>query len=143
MRITDWPQHLPLRPEWRRWAKDNGGQLPPSAERWYEENEPLLLRSLENYRNTSFANLITVIISIACSTHPEEIKKALEQVFDLSSVEFTARQTMAILQEVQKQATVTRQLLESIQKDIDDLELQLDGARFELEQRSTIPINTK
>ncbi len=86
-----------------------------------------LLSAVGYARDRQMAELLTVVIGISAESHPEELRKALSQVFDLSAVEESARRAMLVLSEVQAQAYEVRELISAVQADVDALERRIGG----------------
>jgi hypothetical protein len=85
---------------------------------------------------TSFATLgklaetVTLVVGIAAERHPEEIRKALSAVFDLSAVEESTKRVMLVLSRVQADAKDVKDLLGVIQEELASLSKRLDQLEY-------------
>ncbi len=82
--------------------------------------EPEILRSaLAHYRDRQFADMLVIVIGLAAETHPEEMRKALARVFDLSAVEETTRRMMALVSQMQAETLALKHDLEQLRIEAD------------------------
>ena len=92
-------------------------------------------QALTSWRNKELASLITVMVGLAAHQHPDAIKAALGQVFDLSAVETSSQQLMLRLDDIYKEAQDLRALVHMLREQIDQLEHQASGLEAYLEMR--------
>ncbi len=64
--------------------------------------------ALRHFRDGQFAALVVAMIGLVARTHPEELRAALAQVFDLKAVEQDARECNATTQWVREKVNEQR-----------------------------------
>lgn len=98
--------------------------------------------ALASIRNRQFAEMLLVVIGVAAETHPEELRAALAQAFDLSATEAVSRRAAAECQlaaercarlqaEVRAMADGVRKTLAEIEQRIEWIELRCEEALAE------------
>lgn len=122
----DHPELPPLSsgfPSYRTPAADVSG---------YSEAE--LTAALAHWRDTRFAFLVTVVLSLAAETHPEELRAALGKVFDLTYWEEAAAhahakagEMMAACEKAQAALDGLRDRYRELAKAIRQAEAKLDS----------------
>lgn len=93
-----------------------------------------LMGKIAYYRDCQLAELVTLIIGVAVERHPEEIRRALGLVFDLSGVEFTTQGVMALVQEAHQKAVECRAEVRELQKELGKLLKKLESLEQRLEK---------
>ncbi len=92
-----------------------------------------LIEDLARYSHCQLAGLISIVLEVAVQTHPEEIRKSLGLVFDLSGVESTTQGIMSLVQESHQKAIACRAQLRSLERDIDKARKRLESLEQRLE----------
>lgn len=82
-----------------------------------------MVKTLSRYRDRQFADLLVLLIGIAADTHPQELRNALGQVFDLSAVEETTRRMMCVISKLQAETL-------ALKHDLAQLRAEADAVRF-------------
>ncbi len=91
-------------------------------------------RVLGHVRDGGFAALVLTTVQLVAETHPDLLRSALSQVFDLKALERDYRRILALQEEARKRFADDRELVSSIRKDIDRIEARIDALHFHLEQ---------
>ncbi len=86
-----------------------------------------LTRTLANWRDSAFADLIVVAVGLAAQQRPEELRKALAAVFDLKAVEDMNRRVAAATFHAEQQVQEARHLIAELHKEFDRLETRMSG----------------
>ena len=93
---------------------------------------------LAYWRDSKFAALILVAVSLACRSHPEEMRTALAQVFDLNEANDMAKRAITIATEAQEQAFQSVRELEILKAEVyrtlDEMERSTDGLNRRLDR---------
>lgn len=96
-------------------------------------------KALSRYRDFRFAELLTIAVALAAEQYPDELRKALAVVFDLSAVEESTKRIMEVLSRAQEAALKcqydTQSLLDAVERDFERLEKRMDAFQFEMEKR--------
>ena len=82
--------------------------------------------ALGKYRDSQFATLLVVAIQLAAKNHPEELRKALSQVFDLRVVEEQMKRILSTVAHVQQKVSDARALASRLELEIKALEKRRD-----------------
>lgn len=85
-----------------------------------------MVAALAGFRDARFAELFTIMFGLAAERHPEEIKRAVGQVFDLHGVEEAHRRIMAALQETLERETEIADRQRQVLKKLDRLDERID-----------------
>ncbi len=93
-----------------------------------------MLLALSQWRDSAFADLIVVAMGLAALERPQELRKALGSVFDLSAVEKTTDRIAATVEHACHQAEEARHLLEELHRVLERIEKRLDGVEEFLER---------
>ncbi len=102
-----------------------------------DENDELY-RAVANCRDRQIAEFLTLAVGLAAERYPNEIRKALSQVFDLSAVEESAKRAMIVLTKVQEEAYAVRELICAVQADIDQIEERISAVEYRLDKAAQI-----
>ncbi len=86
-----------------------------------------LKAALANWRDKEFATLIVVAVQLAVERHPEELRKALAKVFDLSGLEDYSKRIMAVATSAQQYAMQANELCQQVSKEVEELEKRHDA----------------
>lgn len=96
--------------------------------------------ALGRFRDGYFAEMLTVWVGLAVETHPEELRKALAQVFDLRAVRGECHRAAAQAEEARRQVIALRAELHQLHRDKEHLETQLDGLRVRIEELAMLAV---
>jgi hypothetical protein len=88
------------------------------------KREELLLRA-KSATAAQFAELVTLVVGLAAETHPEELRRALQNVFDLSCVEQSLERIMQRLQGAHQEALETADKVRQLRRDLERAEARL------------------
>ncbi len=108
-----------------------------------QEEEEILRNAIRDHRDSQFAELFTLQLGLAVTTHPEEIRHALQHVFNLKEVERVTRRIMAVAakavkvaQEARNKANQAREEIEVARKELDGLQVRLGRVAKYLNRKS-------
>jgi hypothetical protein len=87
---------------------------------------------LAHYRDEQFAAFLAIAIGLAARTHPEELRTAFAQVFDLAAYEDMAKRAMLVVSHAQMQATEIRELLSALDDRLEKQERWADRVHEKL-----------
>lgn len=91
-----------------------------------------LLKALGLFRDHRLAEMLVILFGMAAETHPDMIKAALGQVFDLSCIEETTKRSVLIATKAQELAQECYQKAQEAEQEIGRLRGELDGYRVVL-----------
>lgn len=85
-------------------------------------NREQLTIALTHATAGTISNMVCLAIGLAAEAHPDEIRKALASVFDLTLLEDAARRAMVIVTEAQAKAREIEQVVRTLKTQLlDDL----------------------
>ncbi len=81
--------------------------------------------SLAYWRDGQRASLMAIDIGLAVEMHPEEVRRALAQVFDISAIEESHRRLALVLAQTQAQLAEVRDSLREAREETEELRKRL------------------
>lgn len=87
---------------------------------------------MAHWRDETFALLLLTTVKLAAAQFPEELRKALASVFDLSAVEDMAKRVMIVASSAQAFAQQAQELCLQVHRDLENLEKEIDELRLKL-----------
>lgn len=90
--------------------------------------------ALAHHRDRQMADALVVWIGLAAETHPEILREALSKVFDLAGIKASIQRVADSLRAVHKTANEIRVDAGRLKEDLDQLDRQIDGLRYDTEQ---------
>lgn len=82
-------------------------------------------RALGRVRDSQIADLLTLVVGIAAEKNPEQLRAALEQVFDLTPIQYSHDRMMLTLANAQKAIERAAQLIRELERQLDQIECRL------------------
>ena len=101
------------------------------------DHEIDLVHSISEHRDRAFADLIVFAIGIAAEKYPDQIRKSLSNVFNLSSVTHETKRITIGLRKTFDTANQMANQVRDLEQRMKELETSIETASFELQQLRT------
>ncbi len=90
-------------------------------------------RALAQWRDTTFADLVLIVLGLAAQQRPLELRHALGSVFDLSAVEKALEVSMARAEKAERDCAEARERFAALQQSLDTFERRIERLNYDLE----------